>query len=208
MKADGSLDIDASARKSAEGYSALEKRLGSGDVPPASPGEYKINAPDALKDAFKPEDPGFQKFLTDAHAVGMTQKQIDASMGAFFAWAPQLMEAQAEHDHDTCISAMKEVWTDPSEFKSGMGQAVRALKTFGGERFDNLAAKYGNDPDMIWLMANVGKELKEDRTVEGPTSGGSDISALQTSEAYLNPKHPNHLAVSAQVAAHYRRTSK
>jgi hypothetical protein len=203
LKEDGTLDVEASARKNAEAYVGLERRLGAGGVPPPSPGEYKIEAPDALKDAFKPEDPGFKEFLTAAHGAGMTQKQIDVAMGAFFTWAPKLSEAQQTFDMDGCIAELKQVWTDPTEFRDGFAQAHRAVQTFGGERMDRLVAKFGNDPDFVWYSQQVGRELKEDRTPNTSGSAPSDIAALESHPAYSNAKHPEHDAVSARVRAWY-----
>lgn len=206
MKDDGTLDEAASLRKNADAYVALEKRLGSGDVPPPSAGEYQLNVPDAFKDSFQPEDPGFKEFLTNAHAAGMTQKQIDAAMSAFFAWAPKIAEGQQAIDHDACVKAMQGVWKDPAEFKAGFQGAARALQTFAGERFERIGARLGNDPDFVWLMAQVGAQIKEDTTPGGQTAGGADIKALELSEAYTNPRHPDHERVSATVRAHYERT--
>jgi hypothetical protein len=209
MKDDGSLDLEASARKNAEAYTGLEKRLGSGGAPPASPGEYQIAAPEALKDAFQPEDPGFKKFLTAAHGVAMTQKQIDVTMGAFFEWAPKLIGAQQELDAEACVTQLQEVWTDPAALKQNFVGADRALKAYAGERYEKLALKFGNDPDAVWLLANIGKELKEDTTVDAQgAASADDIKALEASDAYLNAKHPEHAAVSARVRAWYQARSK
>lgn len=204
---DKTLDIEASARKNAEAYQALERRLGSGDVPPPSAGEYQIKAPDELKDAFQPEDPGFKEFLTQAHASGMTQKQMDATMQAFFSWAPKIMGAQQAASADECIATLSKVWTDETVRRENFSQALRGMRTFGGERFAELDRKYGNDPDFIWFAANVGKELKEDTSPAGamtPASGGN-VTELVTHPAYRDPKHPQHAQISAQVAEAFKR---
>ena len=39
-KEDGTFDLEASARKVAEAHGHLEKRFGSGDLPPKTPEEY------------------------------------------------------------------------------------------------------------------------------------------------------------------------
>lgn len=199
MQADGTLDLEASARKNAEAYQGLEKRLGAGGAPPPSPGEYVIAAPEAMKDAFQPEDPGFKEFLTAAHASGMTQKQLDAAMGAFFNWAPKLVEAQQTFDAETCVTQLREVWTDQKEYSQNFAAADRALKTYAGERYGKLAEKFGNDPDAIWLLANFGKELREDRTVDANGPSAEDLRTLEAHPAYWDAKHPEHASVSSKV---------
>ncbi|MCC7462920.1 MAG: hypothetical protein IT480_10730 [Gammaproteobacteria bacterium] len=203
MAADGSLDVEASARKNAEAYGALEKRLGSSDVPPPSAGEYVISAPEALKDQFQPEDPGFKEFLTAAHVTGMTQKQMDAAMGAFFNWAPKLIGASQEIDHDGCVAKLKEVWLDAAANQAGWKNAMRALSAYGGERAQALAGQYGNNPDIVWLLAQVGNEMREDTSPQSSGQVSDDIQALMSSEAYHNPKHADHKRVSEKVSAHF-----
>src|SRR3546814_5859459 len=44
-KEDGTLDPDASWAKFVDGHEALQKKLGAGDVAPAKPEDYKLEAP-------------------------------------------------------------------------------------------------------------------------------------------------------------------
>ena len=53
-------------------------------------------------------------------------------------------------------------------------------------------------------MAHFGAQMREDappRDVGGGTA--QTVEQLMASEAYRNPKHSDHLRVSAQVRAHY-----
>ena len=67
----GDVDWQATARKIDEGRSHLEKRMGSGDVPPADVSGYKVEAPadyaEALKGWNPAEDAKLSEFLADAH---------------------------------------------------------------------------------------------------------------------------------------------
>lgn len=206
--ADGNLDLDATLRKNADAYVALEKRLGSSDVPPPSAGEYKITAPEALKDAFQPEDSGFKEFLTKAHAAGMTQKQMDATMEAFFSVAPKLVMGARQLDADGCVAALQKVWDTPEGLTTGFRAADRALAAFGGERADALRTKYGNDPDILWFAAQIGAQLAEDRAPSRPTTSEADIRSLEASVAYSDEKHPEHQVVSMKVKQHYEQLAK
>lgn len=198
MKDDGSLDVEASARKNAEAYGALEKRLGSSDVPPPSAGEYKINAPDSLKDVFEPDDPGFKEFLTDAYAAGMTQKQMDASMSGFFRIVPKMLQANQEMDQEACEAVLADVWKDQTERTGNYKAASRAIRVFGGERAERLENRYGNDPEIIWYFAQVGRELREDTSPRSSGPIASDVQSLMANPAFSDPRHPDHERVSAQ----------
>lgn len=97
-KEDGTLDVEASLLKLAEAYGNLEKRIGTGDIPPKSAGDYEIAVPDMFKDAIDPKtDPMMQDFITKAHrAAGFTQTQMDLAMGEYFAIAPQLVAGSVQ----------------------------------------------------------------------------------------------------------------
>ena len=53
---DGTVDLEGSAKKLAENYGNLEKRMGSGDMPPKSAEDYQITVPDTLKDVWNPKE--------------------------------------------------------------------------------------------------------------------------------------------------------
>lgn len=205
------LDLDASARKAAEAYQQLERRLGSGGTPPSSPGEYTLDGlGDELKAQIKPEDPLFQGFLTDVHKVGLTQPQLDVVLKHHANAVNGVMAAKQEFDHDACMAELNKVWPDSAESIKQRTGADRALKAFAGERYADLAERYGNDPNIVWLLANIGHELKEDtapqeRTSAAPSGG---VEQLLGHPAYNDPKHPQHKEISAKVREHFARNPK
>ncbi|HEY0878987.1 MAG TPA: hypothetical protein VGE10_11110 [Zeimonas sp.] len=210
LAADGSLDLDATLRKNAEAYTALEKRMGQGgDEPPAAVTDYKITPPETLKDAFSPEDPSFKAFLDKAHGAKLTQAQLDVVMGAFFETAPKLVGGAAALDADACMAELGKDWKTPDALHSNFVAADRAIQQLGGGAADALRQKYGNDPDFLRFAATVGAQLKEDRAPGGASvTSAEDIAALERSEAYRNAKHPDHEKVSRQVREHYQRVAE
>lgn len=210
-KEDGSLDVEASSLKLAEAYGNLEKRLGTGDLPPKTADEYTIPVPDDMKDLFDPKtDPLMGDFLKNAHAAGMTQKQIDLVMGKYFELAPQLFEGGQQLTADACVADLKQEWKTDDQYKEGVGKAFKAAQAFGGNDAEALVKEYGNDPRIIRLLARVGAELDEDTSfAPGDTSnGGNSIESLMQSEAYSNPKHADHARVSAQVQSYFDSKAK
>lgn len=210
-KEDGSLDVEASSLKLAEAYGNLEKRLGTGDLPPKSADEYTIPVPDELKDIFDPKtDPLMGDFLKNAHAAGMTQKQIDLVMGKYFELAPQLVEGGQQLTADACVADLKQEWKTDEQYKEGVGKAFKAAQAFGGNDAEALVKEYGNDPRIIRLLSRVGAELGEDTpfTPGDSSSGGNSIESLMQSDAYSNPKHADHARVSAQVQSYFDSKAK
>lgn len=210
-KEDGTLDIEASSLKLAEAYGHLEKRMGTGDAPPKSPADYQITVPDVLKDSWKPaEDKNLQDFLSKAHAKGFTQGQIDLALETYHAIAPNLMAGNAQLSVEECTASLREVWKTDAEFKEGVDLSYKAAVAYGGEDAQALMDRYGNDPMIIKAFARIGKELGEDRSINPGSElpAGTSVEALITSEAYNNPKHPDHAKVSQQVASYYAKKAE
>src|SRR6185369_3167845 len=131
-KADGTLDVEASSLKLAEAYGNLEKRIGTGDLPPKTAEEYQIAVPDAVKDQWDPKtDPLMGDFLKDAHAAGMTQKQMDMVMGKYFELAPQLVEGARQLSADSCVAELKTEWKTDEQYKGEVSKAYKAALAYG-----------------------------------------------------------------------------
>lgn len=210
-KEDGSLDVEASSLKLAEAYGHLEKRMGSGDVPPKTAEEYTIAVPDAVKDVFDPKtDPLMGAFLKDAHAAGLTQKQMDLVMGKYFELAPQLIDGGKQLSADECVADLKKEWKTDEQYKAEVGKAFKAAQAYGDKDAQAIINEYGNDPRIIRLLARVGGELSEDTSINpgGQLPGGQTVESLMMSEAYSNPKHADHARVSAQVQAYFDAQAK
>lgn len=206
-KEDGTLDIEASSLKLAEAYGHLEKRMGSGDLPPKTAEEYAIAVPDALKETWNPkEDPLLGDFLKDAHAAGLTQKQVDLVMGKYFEMAPALVNGSRQLSADECVTDLRSEWKTDEQYKAEVGKAYKAAVAYGDKDADAIIKDYGNDPRIVRFMARVGNELGEDRSLNpgGSQQGGQSVESLMQSEAYNNPKHADHARISAQVQRHFQ----
>lgn len=204
------VDVEASAKKLAEVYGHLEKRLGSGDVPPKAAADYKVTVPEAFKD-LKMDDARTKAFTEAAHKAGFTQAQFDFAMNQYFELAPAMMGEFKALSSEDATKALAAVWKDPEAMKANTGAAFKAVSEFtaanGGEDYAKaLDAKFGNDPDFIRFAAFFGAGLKEDNAPNpsggGPgASGGNDYNAYIAANwaAYSNPKDPQHAAVTAKA---------
>jgi hypothetical protein len=201
------LNLEDSAKKMGEAYAHLEKRFGSGDVPPKSVDDYKVTVPEALADKITADDlakhPGFKEFLGKAHAAGLTQAQFDVVTADFLQRSVQQQAGSAALDAQACTDALKAEWKSDADFNKGVQQAYKAAAAYGD--VDKLMAKYGNDPDFIRVMAKVGAELGEDTGAPAAAGGMSepDVESLQKSEAYWKPSHPDHAKTVQKVQQFY-----
>ncbi len=210
-KDDGTIDIDASARKLAEAHGHLEKRMGSGDAPPKSADEYQLNLPDTFKDIDVKADPDMAEFLKDAHAAGMNQKQIDTVMKAYARMATTMAQGGAAASAEDCTADLRTTWASDSDYNRNVGLAYQAASVAAqkaGIPMDQIEAGLGNNPTFLRLMAALGPEFSEDTSVGGTSIKATtqqDIEKLMTSDAYRDPKHPDHQVTSERVRKYFER---
>lgn len=218
----GDVDWQATARKIDEGRSHLEKRFGSGDVPPADVSGYKVEAPadyaEALKGWNPAEDTKLAEFLADAHKVGMTQKQVDlvikqyGRLASEAAGAQLSPEQQAEKAAEDAAKALGEVWKDPAEFEKNVGLSFQAGQKFAaklGVPFDEFNAALGNNPMFLRLAAKLAPELGED-TPEGTQQTPADALTWEAKRAELiaardalPEKDARRMQIVQQINDHY-----
>lgn len=197
---DGKLDLEASGKKMNDGLAAAVKRIGTGDLPPETPDAYKFTPPEEYKDVqLDPEMAS--SFRERAHKAGLTQSQYDFVMSEYFGVVPSVLNAAAGLSADEARAELSKVWSTPAELQGNMTAAERAVSLMPGELQEQIRTKYGTDPLFWQFAAQFGKEAREDRPA-APAGGQSpvtDTDALMRTEAYRNPKHPDHAKVSAQV---------
>jgi hypothetical protein len=214
-KDDGTVDIDASARKLAEAHGSLEKRLGTGDAPPKTSAEYQVAVPEALKEAFPDlsTDKGFTDFRDQMHGLGLTQKQFDGVMAKYFEVVPSLVAGGSQVSSEEVTATLKQAWPTEKAFKDNVALSYRAADAIAkaaGLNYDDVEkAGLGNNATFIKLMAAIGPEFGEATQVNGESSSTmsneAQIKELMMSEANTNTKHPQHAATRAKITAFYDR---
>lgn len=183
--------------------------MGTGDAPPKTVADYKVEIPEGMKDYDIEKDKAFTEFRDKAHKAGMTQTQFDLVMGEYFRVAPELVGGAKALDAETCANELRTTWKSDAQYKAEVGNAYKALQSYGGDDADGLMKDYGNDPRVVRMLARAGAELGEDKS---PSSGGGlpagqTVEAMMQSEAYTNAKHADHARVSALVTAEFNRRS-
>lgn len=205
VKGEGdALDVGASAQKLAEAYKHMETRLGSGDAPPKSPDEYDVKS-DKFDFAEFKADEANKAFLKSAHAKGLTNAQVEFVLGEYFERAPALVAGAGQLDNDAVIAALRSEWGNDTDAKMGLAAKAALAAGFTAEQ---LAAPEFNNPALIKLAAFFGAQLGEDQPPSGGGVSAESIQDMLASEAYNNPKHPDHRRVYEQVSKYYAQAYK
>ena len=197
---DGSVDYKATVAKMNESYSYLEKKVGTGEVAPKSVDEYKLEREDFDLEAFK-ADEGNKAFLEEAHKHGITNKQLDFLLSEYDKRAADLVSNSSQIDTDTTVQTLQSDWGD--KYEANIFNAVKAARACGitDEQINNPLI--GNNVAFIRMAAYFGSQMTEDKPVSNGTPVNVDIQSLMRSEAFFNPKHPDHKSVKAQIDSYY-----
>ena len=197
---DGSVDYKATVAKMNESYSYLEKKVGTGEVAPKSVDEYKLEREDFDFEEFKADESN-KEFLSEAHKHGITNKQLDFLISEYDKRAVNLVSNSSQIDTDTTVQTLQSDWGD--KYEANIFNAVKAARACGitDEQINNPLI--GNNVAFIKMAAYFGSQMTEDKPVSNGTPVNVDIQSLMRSEAFFNPKHPDHKSVKAQIDSYY-----
>ncbi|HAV5332159.1 hypothetical protein [Acinetobacter radioresistens] len=197
---DGSVDYKATVAKMNESYSYLEKKVGTGEVAPKSADEYKIEREDFNFDDFKADESN-KAFLEEAHKHGITNKQLDFLLNEYDKRAVDLVSNNSQFDTDSTVQTLQSEWG--KEYESNIFSAIRAAKSAGLTEDQINDPSIGNNVAVIKALAYFGSQIAEDKPINNGTPVNVDIQSLMRSEAFFDPKHPNHKSVKAQIDSYY-----
>lgn len=173
---------------------------------PKSAADYKMpELPEALKDL--PLDTEVHNaFREKAHKIGLSQPQFELVMNEYLQLAPQLVAGAQQVTADQTIAELKTAWgNDYQKQAANAWRGVSQIAAAAGLTVEQVEAELGNSPAFNRIMAAVGSQLREDTSVNtggGPSNAGmADAGVLQASEAFRNPRHPEHAATVAKWQA-------
>ena len=195
---DGSVDYKATVAKLSESYSGLEKRVGTGDLPPKTADDYKLEREDF--EEFKADESN-KEFLAEAHKHGITNKQLDFLISEYDKRAVNLVSNSSQIDTDTTVQTLQQEWGD--KYESNIFSAVKAAKACGITEDQIQDPLIGNNVAFIKMAAYFGSQLNEDKPISNGSVVSTDIQSLMRSEAFFNVKHPDHKSVKAQIDSYY-----
>lgn len=196
----GTVDYKATLAKMNESYTGLEKRVGTGDLPPKTADEYKIEREGFSFDEFKADESN-QAFLKAAHEKGITNSQLDFLLSEYDSRAVDLVSTSSQLDTDTTVETLQSEWG--KDFESNIFNAVKAAKACGISEDQINDPLIGNNVAFIKMAAYFGSQITEDKPISIGTPVSEDISSLMRSEAFFNPRHPDHKATKERIDQHY-----
>lgn len=178
---------------------------------PKDPDGYQINLPsgDKVPKGIELNQERLQGFKKLAHEVGLlpgqVQKLVDWHMGEIMR-DYQAFSQGSEKAYEAGLTAMHKRFGGKTD--EMVEVANRVLKTFGGspEEISMVAERYGNDPVITGLLAQIGLSMRESSLVRGERPSfdlnandakarKNDIMANKQNplnEAYFNKRHPRH----------------
>lgn len=206
VKAGDKLDPAASLAKALEHRDHLEKRMGSGDLPPKSAAEYAFKMPDGLEE-FEFKSDKMESFKTEAHKLGFTQAQYEFVMARYIDAVPDLMEGSAKLSASEARAELQKAWPVSADFEVNISNAQRSLRGLP-PALQEATREFGTNPAFLKVMAHMGAQMREDSPPAGAgaPAPAASIDSLMASKAYTDPKDPSHKMVSEQVRKHFAGT--
>ena len=174
----GTVDYKATLAKMNESYTGLEKRVGTGDLPPKTADEYKIEREGFSFDEFKADESN-QAFLKAAHEKGITNSQLDFLLSEYDSRAVDLVSTSSQLDTDTTVETLQSEWG--KDYESNIFNAVKAAKACGISEDQINDPLIGNNVAFIKMAAYFGSQITEDKPISIGTPVSEDISSLMRS---------------------------
>lgn len=179
---------------------------------PKTPDDYAFKKPDEL-----PEEYWDQPILKEAqalfHKIGLTDKQAQAVMafnnGNVLAGIKN-MAAQQEAEMKQLTDTLHAEWGRAYEQKLHYGNMALERATGGNAELKaRVSERFGNDPDFIRIMGNLGGMFAEHgvagASVPTPNDLQTKINTLMQGPAYMNVAHPEHQATVDAVQALFKK---
>jgi hypothetical protein len=204
-KEDGAVDVEASARKLADSYAHLEKRLGSGDVPPKTAEEYdvKLEVEGFDWSEFK-DDPVTQDFIKGAHEKGMTNAQLEFVIGSYLKAGGDLVTGAQALDVDQVKADLRTAWPTDAEVDKNLGLAHKAFMSLATPEDQARVDEIGDSPVVLRILAKVGQLMQEDTPISSSSQpSGADFAArsaeLRAELEKLPPSDPRRKQIRDQL---------
>ena len=172
-----------------------------------------ITAPEGLPEGIW-SDERAQTFSEGFNKLRLNPKQVAGIMEMYNSdLAQQLtnMNNNSETARDELRTALlAEKGNALAQFQHNGNFAIEKGTKGDEELKARIVAKYGDDPDLVRLLGNLGGEFQESGSIPvtamAPTPADIDkkISDIYNSDAFMKPTHPDHKATMATLARLHR----
>jgi hypothetical protein len=172
---------------------------------PVDANGYKVSKDFKLPEGVSLDETAIKAFNDKAHKAGLLPHQYSMVMDELGRIINQGLSAKTEADQksfDDAALALRTKWGMAYEEKNKLANSV--LRNFAADQASGLklVEKYGNDPAVIELLANIGSGLSEESltrvnmisTMLTPESAKLEIEKInrEHSKELLDAGHPEH----------------
>jgi len=205
----GEVNYAAWAKSTTE----LETRMRTYGLPPKTADEYKFDVPKELKEHGVDLDPALTKtFRDEAYTMGLTQKQYEGVMGAYFKHIANLANQVSQFSQEKARTELLGYYKTEEAMTENVRNAFRVFSSFADEKDMEGINQIGNIPAVIRVLAKIWPEMREDPNVNPDTIlEGESLENLmrggpgKDDSPYWNKTDPRHKVTVAKVQAHHER---
>ena len=125
---------------------------------PESADGYEVNIDGFDFNEFKGIEEN-KAFLDEAHKAGLSNEQLGFVLGKYNEIIPQLMEANAHLDNESCIQTMTEAWGNDTQANFGFAKAAADNAIANGilTAEEVNSPEFGNNPLVLKMAAYFGQ---------------------------------------------------
>jgi len=203
---DGQPDYKAIVEKALPAYAKLEKHHHGYEEPPESADGYQIE--DYLPEGFDRNPEKEKAVLGQLHQIGLNNKHAQGVLSLFGTLLGDAI-AEEKATMEAATTELQGEWGD--KFTERMNRVNYTLSQAPEDVVKAITsdARLMNNPQVIRLLDWIGKEFEDDTSANQMGAAEiEDIDQLRNSEAYLDPKHPDHKRVMAKVSEAYAKGYK
>lgn len=187
---------------------------------PKDPKEYKPSANFKLPEGIQINEKALGEFNANLHKAGMLPHQYAAVMDEIGKFLNQGMQATKEANEKTfneSVLNLRNKWGAAYDEKAKIANTV--LKNFADPKtLVEVVKKYGNDPAIIELLANVGVNLSEEVLARAnmlgalltPENAKLEIVKIreERSKELMDNTHPQHNYWVSKLEELYKMTAR
>lgn len=191
---DGTLDINSTLDKLNKSYTELEKKFSSRTLFSKEAEKKDLDLTD-LDASFLENNKDLVELAKEA---GLDTESFKKLSSLYDEKIKSVIDYKETVAYEDTITQLEEIWGKDTEVQVKYAFDAVTKLGFTEEELDSV----GNNLTFIKLAAALGSQLGE----HSPTitqGSNSSLRDLMTSEAYMNPKHPEHVQVKAQVTELY-----
>jgi hypothetical protein len=183
--------------KLTQSYIELEKRIGS-KVPVSDANEYEY----AFQDENNWDQERLAEFKQQAVEMGMSKDQFKSALGLYEKNISEVID-QYVQTPEKAETQLKDAWG--TEYDANMKSAQKAFKAFVPADIDVF--RIGNNPDVIQILAAIGKQMGEDKGPGLDKSQNADttMSKLEIEDLMKRPDYWQNQEVQRIVSSWYNR---